>query len=77
MRTLYGFNRPMKVKEIMSDTGFTQKQVWKTLEFLSSVRMITKAYEDTGAKRRIPPKRNLIVSLSETQFKRAKRFLKK
>ena len=75
METIYGFNRPLTVKEIVRDNGFTEKQVWKVLEFLSGSRMITKTYENIGARHKVPPIRILKVSLSPSQFKKAGRFL--
>ena len=75
METIYGFNRPLKIQEIVRDTGFTKKQIFESLRFLFAVGMITKNYENLGAKHKIPPRRSLIVSLSKSQFKRARRFL--
>ena len=77
METLYGFNRPLKVEEIKKDTGFSQKQILEALRFMRAVGMITKNYENLGATRKIPPRRKLIVNLSESQFKKARRFLKR
>lgn len=75
METIYGFSRPIKVQDIVRDTGFTQKQVLKSLEFMSNVGMITKSYEILGAGHRVPPRKLLKVSLSASQFKKAGRFL--
>lgn len=77
METIYGFSRPIKVQDIVRDTGFTQKQVLNSLDFMSSVGMITKSYENLGAKHKVPPRRNLIISLSKSQFEKARRFLSK
>ena len=75
METIYGFNRPLKVKEIVRDTALTEKQVWRVIQFLSASEMITKTYENFGAKHRIPPIRMIKVSLTPSQFKKAGRFL--
>ena len=75
MEVIYSFNKPLKVKEIMRNTGFSQIKVLTTLRFLASGRMITKEYEIFGGTKEAPPHRILIVRLTLSQFRRARRYL--
>ena len=78
IETLFEFNRPMEVQEIVRDTRYTEKQVWEVLRFLSALKMVTKKYENLDAKGyKSPPRRILKVNLTQSQFKRARRFLRR
>ena len=75
---LYSYQKPLKISDIVEDTGLEKKQVYRSVSFLHAIGSITKKFgEKNKAKRRIPPTRTLFVSLSEKQIKNAYRVLNK
>ena len=74
LKVLYSVHKPLKVNEIRNLTGLRRKQIWRCLTFLKGVGAITKTYEFTD---NIPPQRHLIVSLTKSQVRNARRYLRK
>lgn len=76
LKFMYSANRELRIDEIKSGTGLTKKKIWRNLLFLKGLGAITSRKEIIKIEGK-PPQRHLLVSLSKSQVKNARRYLKK
>ena len=77
LRFLYLVQKPVKIDDIVEDTGLTRGQVARVVKFLGKLNKITRKYELGIAKYRSPPRRIVIVSFSKSQLRSVEKFFRK